>query len=136
MLIFILLPLLLSGCSKSSDSSGKGSTVSSVNFSVAVPQALQELSANGELTAQVIVAGVRTDLRIEDNKVKGSIGNIPAGKQNFVIEYFLDDVLVARAATEAELIANSNISISFPLESLSLIGSNWNEMNWNASSWS
>ena len=53
-----------------------------------------------------------------------------------MINYYIDNVLVASVTAKGNIIPGETIVINFDETKLINVGGNWNEMKWNLGNWS
>ena len=119
----MLLALFLVSCGQTGDRHTNISSGAANNFSSPLPARLQKLRPG--LTAKVIVDGgkpsARTiDLQIDtqNDRVQGTIPDLPVGSHTFEIQYFIDGVLVATATVTANIQADVATPVPFDASSL------------------
>ena len=120
MLLGIGALLLISGCAQGSDPSGGGT--SGENFTAPIPiTALDHLCDGGDLTAVIIVDGgspIPMAVDCAAGVVTGSVPDLTEGSHKFVIEYSINGILVARAESTVDIVADQDNPVAFTPDSL------------------
>lgn len=111
---FLILAACGEGVDPQSNTLPTGSDEGAGNgFSVPLPARLQKI-VNGTLTAEVVLdGGAPIPLAVEANNVTGQINDLSVGNHTFVINYFVNGVLVATASTTGNITAGATTAIIF-----------------------
>ncbi|MBI3610169.1 MAG: hypothetical protein HY204_05650 [Nitrospirae bacterium] len=106
--------LFLTACAQGGDPQPGGQGIASGNdFSVPLPLRLQ-IIVTGTLTAEIVVdGGTPAPLTVSATSVTGTINNLSVGSHTFVINYFVNGVIVATANTNATITAGGTTAITF-----------------------
>lgn len=118
-LTVLFLALFLAGCGQTGDRQTTIGPGAADNFSSPIPAPLEKLRTG--LNAKVIVDGGTPNVRIIDlqvdtqnDRVVGTIPNLPVGSHTFEIQYFIDHVLIATApAITVNIQANVDTPVPF-----------------------
>lgn len=98
----LFVPLFLIGCGQTGDRQAKVGPGAADNFSSPIPAPLEKLRTG--LNARVIVDGgtpneqiIQLQVDTQNDRVVGTIPNLPVGPHTFEIQYFIDNILIAIA---------------------------------------
>ncbi|NKE72420.1 hypothetical protein MNODULE_16840 [Nitrospiraceae bacterium HYJII51-Mn-bac16s-1-B09] len=115
----LFLALFLAGCGQTGDRQTTIGPGAADNFSSPIPTQLQKLRTG--LNAKVIVDGgtprvqiVNLQVDTQNDRVIGTIPNLPVGQHTFEIQYFIDNALIATApAITVNIQANVDTPVPF-----------------------
>lgn len=115
----LFVALFLIGCGQTGDRQTTIGPGAADNFSSPIPAPLEKLRTG--LNAKVIVDGGTPNVQIIDlqvdtqnDRVVGTIPNLPVGPHTFEIQYFIDNILIATApAVTITIQANADTPVPF-----------------------
>lgn len=118
-LIGLFVPLLLISCGQTGDRQSTVGPGAADNFSSPIPAPLEKLRTG--LNARVIVDGgtpneqiIQLQVDTQNDRVVGTIPNLPVGPHTFEIQYFIDSILIATAPVVTITIqANADTPVPF-----------------------
>lgn len=117
----LFLLLLTTGCGQDFDPGMEGEIgPAGENFSTPIPGLIGReklVLTPGELTAEVVVDGgspTALDVDLDNKKVSGTIEDLSEGDHTFVVNYYINNVLVASGEQTAFIQAGTNTTVAIP----------------------